>query len=378
MAFYRPFLVVLLAAAPACTLNPNPGADDSSSGDSGDETAGHSEGGGHSDDGDDDAPAIPTSGGDETAGHGSTSTASDPGSTTVPPDPTDTSPPDPTGPDNGCEDGASLEFKPDGQLEPLSDDLPGTVDAQNGEFGGVLGVTASRPAEDPAWFLSAWATFFTISHPGPSVICGVELDPLDGPDDCGVRYFGGFGWGSGDYDAHSAGAATLVGPGFSEAMVMAEPPNESYFVSLDELGHTPAWNEAYGLDWTGDELPAGELPALVTLPQELLISAPTGGDWVFAAAELEFAWTGTGDAPLVLRAIVTPDPQGGSEWFELTCTMVDDGAFVVPADMLALLPPGWSGSASLVRLRNATAEAAGRTILGGATVAVDARVQVAG
>ncbi len=60
------------------------------------------------------------------------------------------------------------------------------------------------------------------------------------------------------------------------------------------------------------------------------------------------------------------------------CKIVaDDGSFVVPAEVVALLPPGSSGLGGLRRATATTAEAAGRTIVGVAAVPIDLEVAVA-
>lgn len=288
-----------------------------------------------------------------------------------------TAPPDPSGGDD-CGDGEGLEFKPAGALEPLVDTFPTAIDPFSGEFGGRLQVFAGRPTGVTGWGFIAWADFYDIAEPGTSVTCGVELDPLADIDDCGVRYYGGFGWGGGSFDARSAGAATLVGPGVSAAMEMAEPPNKGYSVSLDEQGIDPMFGADYGFEWTGDEVEAGQLPALVSLPPELEVLAPAGSGWTIVPGPLALEWTGGGVVPtLAFELIVTPDPSGGSEWFELTCELADDGSFEIPADVIAHLPPGWSGTAALVRHNIELADVAGRSILGAGTVAVDVPVAIA-
>lgn len=375
MAFdlYRLPIAFAFLASLACKPSaPDADLPDASS-DGGDDTDGHSDGG--------DPPDPQTSGSttsiDLTTGAPDPNTASDPGSTTVPPDPTDatsTSPPDPTGPDNGCGDGDGdgLVSKPEGLLEPLADDFPGDIDALSGEFGGVISLGIHRNADDDEWLPFARASFFDIPDPDTSFTCGVELDPLTGPDDCGVRYFGGFGWGGGSYEPHMAGDVTFHGPGFSEAMTVE---NNYYILDLDAADHTPEWGEAYGASWTGESpVPASELPQLVTVPPELLVTAPAGA-WQWSAADFALTWTGTSDGLIPLHVIFTADPRGGSEWFEVRCAMVDDGAFTVPAAVIALLP-AWSGHASMFRRNTATDTVGDRQILGSVTVSLAIDVEV--
>ncbi len=344
-----------------------------------------------------DAGSEPADGtaGHSTDGHGDGGTPPD-DSATAPGNPTATSglPPDAptttavttedsaseetTSPSNGCESGGIGMHQPNGPLVPLESSDPSAIDSSSGEFDGIFQILALRDTDTPSWSLWGEAAFFHIDHPRVDVICGVELDLLDGPDDCSLRYYGGFGWGGDDYDALSAGTATLHGLGFSEPMPMTEPPNERYTAALSDLGHTPQWGEPYGITWTGDRLPAGDLPELVHLPDELEIVTPPNLDWLFIDADFELAWTGAGNPPLTLRATFTPDLMGGTEWYELTCAMSDDGAFIIPGAIIALIPPGWTGNGYVRRRVQSPASAGDLQILGDASVSLEVRIAVAG
>ncbi|HEY0136369.1 MAG TPA: hypothetical protein VGB85_19935 [Nannocystis sp.] len=359
--------VCLALQLTACQPEKAPGGGDDTAATTG--TDGNSDTG-HADGTTGAATSTTTDAEDPTTGGPGPASDSDPGSTST----STTGAPDPTGSDPVC--GGTGEDQPPGPLVGLGPADPDEVDAYGGEFGGRFSVTASRWAEDAQWQVSAFAEFFDVPEASESVMCAVEVDPLTGIDDCGVRWYGGLGWGGAEVLPRSAGSATLLGPGWTEPMVMGMTPQKYYDADILGSGHPAGWGEAYGITWAGERLPAGELPQFVTLPAELKITAPAGVSWTFGDGPFELAWTGTGAAPLQLRAQFV-EPEGHTTWFELVCKIADDGSFVVPAEVVTLLPPGWSGLGGLRRAVSTTAEAADRTIVGVAAVAIDLEVAVA-
>lgn len=225
---------------------------------------------------------------------------------------------------------------------------------------------SSRVLEHPEGHLEvgdALATFFTVTEPERSWYKGEWIDPLEGEDDCGLVTIGNEGLVTmSDLVWLDPGEVTLMGP--SERLPLARTEGGFVLNWAAELA-APAHGAMYGLDVVGSSGGLGwdgfagiELPALVTLPDALELTAPAGlaPGVAFPAVDTDLAWTGTGDTPV---GISLQASEGGS-MYELRCHAADDGAFVLPGSLLAEFP---SGATATLRVSR-TAESLVGTSLG--------------
>lgn len=171
--------------------------------------------------------------------------------------------------------------------------------------------------------------------------CGVELDTLEGIDDCRVRAYSGI-----EIDYGFAPVVADLGT------VMLHTPLWSAELSSDECGNgycgvveeEPAWNEAYGIAWSG-----GAMDRLLAPGRELAIDTPPSGSALRPTA-LKVAWSGCGDEPLLLVVRAAELDLARGDVLEVLCRVTDDGAFTIPAAAMQIVPHGWFGELTLERI----------------------------
>lgn len=271
--------------------------------------------------------------------------------------------------DDGCGGEMPGEWAPDTDLEPL--DQPPWYD---GTFGASLSVNVGNVGDAPFYY--ATMQVFDVLAPGNAVECGAEIDPLDGLDDCRLRYRAGFGFGDeAVIDWLDAGEATAFGPDFSEPMAPEGMNSQAVFFS--DLGHEPAWNGEHGVGWEGADVPPAEMRNAVTLPPELLLSSHELVEGtVLPAADLALEWTGQSSEPVEISMIFHEDPYQFSQAFDLRCGVHDDGAFTVPGELLSIIPPGWYASFRITRGTMAEHDLGERRLRATASVYIDGTFQI--
>ena len=212
--------------------------------------------------------------------------------------------------------------------------LPGTS--------AMLDLTVSRENvgtwHGPASF-GAFAQFFDID--GEFEQLGEVLDPLDGVDDCGVSV---------TFPANTAPHITLLSvasarlrDGETEYTLEEFRSNSdsfySYVLGLTELGVGPRHGGSYGFAASGGTFGASiELNGIV-LPEALAVTELEAGSH-FERGPLALSWTGRGDAPLRLSLHIEPRYHNQTGAYDIECLPADDGAFTLPADVMAGAPDG--------------------------------------
>ena len=73
------------------------------------------------------------------------------------------------------------------------------------------------------------------------------------------------------------------------------------------------------------------------VPPALNFTAPDF-DAPIGRSDLALQWTGTGAAPLDLKLVIGDRPHTPQRYAEIHCRATDDGAFTIPAAILALVP----------------------------------------
>lgn len=198
--------------------------------------------------------------------------------------------------------------------------------------------------------------------------CGVELDPLEGVDDCRVRVYSGieFRYGIAPGSEPDLGPVTLTTPGWQEELPRS---SAGYYA---ELMSCPAWNTEYGVAWSGDGVTVdGDTvsPAL-HVGRELELEAPASGSEL-SPGELDVAWPGCGEQPLLLVLLAAQIDLTRGDVVEIVCHVEDDGAFTIPQDAMQHVSAGWFGELSLERTTQREHEIEERLFVEARTVVVN-------
>lgn len=180
----------------------------------------------------------------------------------------------------------------------------------------------------------AWAQFF--NAPGAQgFMTGDVLDPFEGVEDCGVNVFDVDGVGGSD-DVMFLGAdeVRVEVAGAMRTLEHGADPFYHWF-SIDPQDD-PAPGTRLAFEVRGGLVGDADLPGPV-VPPALSFSAPDF-DAPIGRDDLSLQWTGTADAPLDLKLVISEIPVGARQWTEIHCRMTDDGAFTIPAAVLAAVP----------------------------------------
>ncbi|MCA9488540.1 MAG: hypothetical protein KC621_01415 [Myxococcales bacterium] len=173
---------------------------------------------------------------------------------------------------------------------------------------------------------------YTENAPGVS---GVAFRRPHGPDDCRLTRYTLEQLSQGslpDRTAESAGALTLTSP-TSAPRTIPLGGDGSYYATLD-AGTVP-FGQAWSVSAPGASFPAFDAPDGIGMPAARTLSAPSAGFSV--GGDLELAWTG-GDGTLLTLTI---EATGSStDRALIQCSVIDDGAFAVPAALTSQLPGG--------------------------------------
>jgi hypothetical protein len=163
----------------------------------------------------------------------------------------------------------------------------------------------------------------------PSVWGGKVVDPLMGTGDCGVFIPTGTPISRG-FGFPSQPDWTLI-DGETQHGVMGS-------IDLGALGLAPRFGGSYGII-TSDPQTQQELTLTgLVLPPDLVINELDQTDRL-AHGALHFTWTGQGDEPLSIAMQTTPGVATRGLEYQLHCLVPDTGAFTIPAEAIALIPP---------------------------------------
>jgi hypothetical protein len=180
--------------------------------------------------------------------------------------------------------------------------------------------------------------------------CGVELDVLDGIDDCSVRAYSGieYSYGTWPFQEPELGPVRLT----TLDWTIEIPRRDSgYGTYHGDLGATWVWDSLYEIAWEGDGavVASESIPNALYVGRELELTKPEAGT-TLSSSPLEVAWDGCSDEPLylVLRAAEIDLLRG--DVLEVLCRVEDDGEFTIPAELMAHVQPGWFGELALQRV----------------------------
>ena len=187
----------------------------------------------------------------------------------------------------------------------------------------------------------AYAQFFTVIAEEDIAWEREILDPYDGTlDDCRLARYGNSGFGSPEQVVwEDAGDVTFVLGGTE---VLADESGDpvsvlGYDANPGELGIAPAYLTPHGFVATGDTTEPMDFAEAVVLPERIELLAPSlDGSAVVDTADFVVQWVpGSLGVPFEISVNVAVS----GDWdFQLFCRVVDDGEFVVPAELAQQLP----------------------------------------
>lgn len=183
-----------------------------------------------------------------------------------------------------------------------------------------------------------FAQFFELEGGGTAV--SEVVDPLSGLDDCGVSRMPGGAIVGGPSPRFFRVTSAELRDGDTHVPFLLTDASNQWFASygLDLQQHEPRYGEPYSVRVEGEKLGAVELS--ITLPESLTITSLTGVERVERGA-LPLAWTGRNDAPLWLSLSIDEKLADVRYPYRIDCLLRDDGAFTIPAEVLAQAPSGF-------------------------------------
>lgn len=160
-----------------------------------------------------------------------------------------------------------------------------------------------------------------------------------------------------DRTLQSAGLLTLTGP---PATLELHPDPSWELVYYEEFDPNAF---PFGTSWTvqaeGAGFPAFDLPNIIRLPEDVLVTAPTL-DFELEDGPLEIEWEG-GDPDLSLTIRVAAiDTQGGDRG-HVICEVLNEGHFTIDASFIEPLPSGIA-TVQVEHLRRKTVQISDRLV----------------
>jgi hypothetical protein len=184
------------------------------------------------------------------------------------------------------------------------------------------------------------AQFFDVK--GMDVRYGDVLDPLEGVDDCGVVRESPIG-GAADIQLLSVDRAVLRDGDREFPLEEFRSSSDrfySYNFDLAAAGVQPRFNGRYGFAASGGSFGASiELDNILLPPALSVMELQTASH--FARGALALTWTGQSADPLQLSLYITPRIDDDLVAYQIDCSLADDGAFTLPAEVMAAAPDGF-------------------------------------
>lgn len=211
-----------------------------------------------------------------------------------------------------------------------SPDANGTVEiAVSRQFVGTIG---------SALYFGAMAQLYMVSGSGEQR--ADIIDPLEGPDDCGVKRGHSLGT-SPRVDFLSVESAVLIDDGDEVPFELTTASNGDYYsygIELTNLGVAPRFGGKYGFRASGGSFGAPVSVQGIELPEALSFAELERATHL-ARGPLHLTWTGRNSEPLRLLMYVSPQPLGDVT-YTLECLMHDDGEFEIPDAVMQAVPNG--------------------------------------
>lgn len=220
------------------------------------------------------------------------------------------------------------------------------------------------------------ASFWNVLQYGEPGEGGVDIAVPDAVDTCALTT-----WTLGDEATTGgvdgiqqdllAGALTLSSPDWSVEL----PPNANdgpttYYFELNP-DHTIHHLAPYGVAAPGGQFPAFDVPDALELPAALVLDQPTtdtyfaldGGAW-------ELLWSGGSEERLWVE--LANESPGDAAQVQINCDVLNDGAFTIPADLMAQVPEGPELRLTLDQPVSGTFEVEGLVVGTGVTASAQA------
>lgn len=227
--------------------------------------------------------------------------------------------------------------KEEPELDPISNSSSYYIDGTDGYFR----ISVNKHyygTSDTGTSLVAEAEFFQAE--GETQSYGEVIDPLEGVDDCGVSVQGN----QIDFPSIERIEVDKVAVVDEGREYLLEPHISvvgSYHIALSEQGVEPRYGGSYGMSVEGGNFSERVVLDGIELPQMLSIPELESNNRI-DRDELRLTWTGRGDAPLSVRFMIKPTlSDSGFTTYNIDCQLIDDGEFVIPAEIFEVAPEGF-------------------------------------
>jgi hypothetical protein len=247
------------------------------------------------------------------------------------------------------------------------------------ETAGSVGIFAWREP-DPAGGVAAGAqfsaSFWSVVDPGDPGEGGVTIAPPSDVDACALTL-----WTAEDAEVVGAtpavrqellaGAITLSGPSWSaEVLPNANDGATTYYFELDP-DHVIDFDSTYSVAAPGGTFPGFDVPDAIALPADLWLLAPASDAWfALDGGDWALAWQGGSEEELWIElANEAPHP---TDNVQITCRAANDGAFTIPAALMAQVPEGVELRLTLDQPVSSSFQVNGLTVGVGATASAQA------
>jgi len=188
------------------------------------------------------------------------------------------------------------------------------------------------------------ASFWRLLERGEPGTGGVSITSPAGPDTCALTV-----WDEADTvveggtpsrtDAMSAGELTLTDASWAAPLPPDDDGAGSITYALELDGDHPAhFGEPYAVEAEGEEFPPFDSSDTLRLPGAIHLAEPAPTEsFSLPDGDLAVRWGGASEPTVWLELHNETVLTTGNA--QITCEVVNDGAFDVPADLVAQLPP---------------------------------------
>jgi hypothetical protein len=154
----------------------------------------------------------------------------------------------------------------------------------------------------------------------------------------------------------SAGPVTFRGPSSLPALDPQPQLGNGYYGALDAASF--AFASTWDVSALGSAFPAFDLLGDIEVPGDVILQFP-GADFVLESP-FDLRWSG-GDPDVSVTIRITATDIVGVANGRIVCEVPNDGAFSVPAPLIAQMPPGVA-TAQVEHLRRTVSEVDGRAV----------------
>jgi hypothetical protein len=193
------------------------------------------------------------------------------------------------------------------------------------------------------------------------------IDPLEGPDDCGVRRDHIVALTGGMVTLYSVDTAALIDGDQEYPFTPAASSIASFYRYDVTLGVAPRFGGTYGYRAGGGTFGSEVNVTRLELPEALTIHEL--GRSHIDRGPLALTWTGKGSEPLHMTMSISTELTSPII-YTLECLMHDDGAFEIPEAVMLAVPNGFAGVSIEREKRNLLRDNEKTILTVGATVAM--------